>query len=142
MRGKISAAFVKTHRTYTVKEAAVTVGASPQTITRWVHENGLPIIEGARPWLIKGSDLKRAAKGTRRPKMAKLGLGEMTCMKCRTPSKPFEGKVNYIAHDANTGRLAGICEACGRTMNLFTSKQKLNELTEIFDIKGWGDEHD
>ena len=88
MPSKITAANIKSKHSYTVQEAAKAVNASLQTIRRWVNVQGMKIIEGTRPWLIEGSELKKFASGTRRPKMAKLGPGEMTCMKCRRRAKP------------------------------------------------------
>lgn len=139
MNSKISAANVKTKRTYTVAEAAAVVATTPQTIRKWVHKRGMPIVEGSLPWLILGVDLKTYASGTRRPKMPKPAPGEMTCMKCRQPRKADGGLADYVCHDAKTGRLVALCEECGSIMNLFTSRAKLSQLAAFFDIRERGD---
>lgn len=142
MPKKINAALVKSHRTYTVQEAAATVNASPQTIRRWVNELGMKIIEGTRPWLIEGSELKKFASGTRRPKMAKPGPGEMTCMKCRAPRMAYGGMADYVAHDSKTGRLVSLCETCGSKMHLFCARVRLPDLSKYFDIQEWVERSD
>lgn len=134
MSNKINAACVKSHHIYTVLEAASVVNASPRTIRRWVNVLGMKIIEGTRPWLIEGSELKKFASGTRRPKMAKLGPGEMTCMKCRAPRRAYGGMADYFVHDGNTGRLVSLCEACGSKMHLFCARARLPDLSKYFDI--------
>jgi len=134
MSHKINTARVKSNRSYTVREAAEAVNASPQTIRRWVNVQGMKIIAGILPWLIEGSELKRFASGTRRPKMAKPGPGEMTCMKCRAPRKAYGDMADYVSHDGNTGRLVALCETCQSKMHLFCARAKLPELSKFFDI--------
>lgn len=142
MRNKITAQHVKSNRTYTVQEAADTVRASQQTIRNWVKKRGMKIIEGTLPWLIEGSELKKYASGTRRPKMPKPGPGEMTCMRCRCPRRADGGLADYIAHDANTGRLAALCDVCGAIMNLFCARSRLPELSVFFEIHEQGEKID
>lgn len=137
----ISAATIKSHRTYSIQEASLVTGASVQTIRNWVRK-GMPIIPDTRPWLIKGVDLKAMARGSRRPKMSQPAAGEMTCMKCRASRKVAGDMVDYLPHDAKTGRLVGLCQTCGTVMNLFVSKKKLPNFAALFDIQERGDRND
>ncbi|MBO6510898.1 MAG: DNA-binding protein, partial [Roseibium sp.] len=57
MGRRISAARVKTHRSYTVEEAAEAVNATSQTIRSWIKQ-GLHALSETRPTLILGCALK------------------------------------------------------------------------------------
>lgn len=135
MPQKITAAHIKSNRTYTVQEAAMTVNCSPQTIRRWVNVLGMKIIEGTMPWLIEGRELKKFASSTCRPKMAKPAPGEMTCMKCRGPRRAYGGMADFVSQDGKTGRLVALCDTCGSVINLFCSRAQLPELSRHFDIQ-------
>ena len=56
---------IKTHRIYTVWEAAEALGKHRQTIIRWIKEKGLIADTSQRPWLIKGSDMKEFLESVR-----------------------------------------------------------------------------
>ena len=67
---KFSSQRVKTHRPYTVDEAAKTLGVGKPTVRRWI-KGGLYALTDRKPWLIQGGDLIDflKARRTRRQKM-------------------------------------------------------------------------
>lgn len=106
----------KLHRSYSVAELAERLDVHKHTVRGWIR-NGLPVIDGAKPTLILGSDFQ-AWWGERR-KAAKRPCqpGQMYCFKCREPKRPALGMVEYTATNAATGNLKAICETCETMMH-------------------------
>lgn len=106
----------KLHRSYTAFELADLLGVHKNTVRHWIKD-GLPLVDGARPILICGSDFQawwgkrqKAAKRPCRP-------GQMYCLKCRAAKAPALGMVEYVATNAITGNLKALCETCGTMMH-------------------------
>lgn len=105
----------KLHRSYTTFELADLLRVHKNTVRQWIKV-GLPVVDGARPTLICGSDFQlwwsKQRKATKRP----CQPGQMYCFKCREPKAPALGMVEYEATNAATGNLKAICETCSTMM--------------------------
>jgi excisionase family DNA binding protein len=101
---------VKTHRTYTVVEAARLLGAHAHTVRNWIR-TGLPVIEG-RPVLIHGRDLAAFLKARRAAKRRTLAPGQIYCVRCREARQPAGGMAEYALSPTGAANLAGICPVC------------------------------
>lgn len=123
----------KTHRNYTVEEAADLYGVFKGTVRNWIKA-GLPVLNDKRPMLILGSDLTafHRAKNTKNKQTCKPG--EMYCLKCRAPKKPDSNMVDYEAITEKIGNLVGICPDCYTTMNRRVSRAKLDQVRGEMDI--------
>ena len=106
----------KLHRSYSVTELADVLDVHKHTVRGWIKK-GLPVIDGAKPTLILGSEFQdmvgKQRKATKRP----CQPGQMYCFKCREPKAPALGMVEYAATNAATGNLKAICETCGTMMH-------------------------
>jgi hypothetical protein len=114
---------IRAKRSYSVKEAADVLRAHPRTIQAWI-KSGLRILDGSRPFLIMGGDLKSfLAKRIQNRKQA-LGPDEFYCFRCKTrvtasgvstiPGRAIGlGKISL--------RLKGSCVACGCPVNKFSA---------------------
>lgn len=107
----------KLHRSYTAFELASLLGVHKNTVRHWIRD-GLPVVDGARPALICGSEFQdwwgKLRKGAKRP----CQPGQMYCFKCREPKRPALGMVEFVATNALTGNLKALCETCGTLMHL------------------------
>lgn len=113
---RINPRLAKKHRAYSVQELADKLGVHKHTVHGWLKK-GLPVIDGAKPTLITGSEFqawwalqRKAAKRPCKP-------GQMYCFKCRVPKAPALGMVEYTATNAATGNLKAICETCETMMH-------------------------
>jgi hypothetical protein len=74
--------------TYTVYEIAEVYKITPDTVFRWIRNEGLTRIEGTKKYFVHGSDLIKFL-GRRNGKNKKpCQEGEMYCFKCRKPKYP------------------------------------------------------
>ncbi|MCP5379307.1 MAG: helix-turn-helix domain-containing protein [Novosphingobium sp.] len=107
----------KLHRSYTAFELADVLGVHQNTVRHWISE-GLPIVDGARPILILGSELQAWWSKRREAAKRPCQPRQMYCFKCREPKAPALGMVEYAATNAATGNLKALCETCGTLMYL------------------------
>lgn len=121
-----SARLVKQHRSYTIAEAANCLGVAMGTIRRWAKE-GLPVMDGQKPFLITGSALKHFLEKQTKQKQP-CAPHEFFCFRCRAPKTAAGGMIDYIARNDRTGRLSAICDACGTIMHKSYSAARLHEL--------------
>lgn len=120
-------------RTYTIVEAANVVGVSANTIRNWVRA-GLPIMRSQRPYLILGATLREFIEERCRERKASLTPDQFYCLKCKAPRQPMGLLVDCVLQSAQTARLVGLCEACGRPCNRMINRAKIEEFTRIFDL--------
>lgn len=113
---RINPRLAKLHRSFSVFELADLLGVHRNTVRQWIRE-GLPVLDGAKPILIVGSEFQawwgKRAKARKRP----CQPGQMYCFKCREPKAPALGMVEYAATNAATGNLKAMCGACSTMMH-------------------------
>lgn len=113
---RINPRLAKMHRSFSVFELADLLKVHRNTVRQWIKD-GLPVLDGARPILILGSEFQdwwgNRVKARKRP----CQPGEMFCFKCREPKAPALGMVEFAATNAATGNLKALCETCGTLMH-------------------------
>jgi excisionase family DNA binding protein len=123
---------IKQNYSYTVDEAARTVGAAKGTIRRWLND-GLPAIRDRKPLLILGADLIDYMKGKNRPKCA-CPPGSCYCVRCRDVRRPAGAFAEFVPIDTRSGNLGAVCPACGGLMYRRTSYKQLEAIRAILDV--------
>lgn len=106
----------KLHRSYDVGELADRLDVHKNTVRQWI-KRGLPVVDGACPVLILGSDFQAWWNEQRKAAKRPCQPGQMFCFKCREPKRPALGMVEYVATNAVTGNLKAICETCETVMH-------------------------
>jgi excisionase family DNA binding protein len=125
---------IRAARSYTIEEAAGTLGVTIGTVRNWVKA-GLPTMRSQRPYLILGEALKDfLQKRTKRSK-AKLAASELYCLTCKEPREPLGLLVDCTPQNPSTARLTGLCEVCGGTCNRMISRSKIEEFSRIFELQ-------
>lgn len=125
---------LKTHRVYTIWEVSDTLGCHKQTVTRWIKLNGLPADTGQKPWLIDGRDLKAFLGMRVRKARCKLALHHCFCLGCKAPRQP-DGKIaDYVQQTADSGRLTGLCPACGALMHKVVRRTDLEKIKAKIEV--------
>ena len=107
---------IKVHRPYAVDEAARVLDVHPNTVRNWIDQ-GLPALASKRPTLILGRELRAFLINRRTRAKRPCAPGTIYCFKCRAPSRPALGMVDFVAHSAIGGNLKALCETCGTVMH-------------------------
>ena len=123
---------VKIHRSYTIDEAAQTIGAAKGTVRRWL-DKGLPAIRERKPILILGADLADYMAGRARPKRS-CPPGTCYCVKCRDARQPAGMMAEFVPINATSGNLRAICPECGSLMHRRTSHAQLQAIRVLLDV--------
>lgn len=123
----------KAHRSYTVDEAAKTLGVVKPTIRRWIKVGGLAALTDRKPWLIQGADLEDFLKSARAPRQS-CKLEECYCVRCRRPRRPACDMVEYIPLTHTGGNLRALCPVCEAFMHKRVSLVTLDALKGTLDV--------
>jgi excisionase family DNA binding protein len=132
---RIDSRRIKIHQSYTVEEAADTLGTHKNTVRLWINEQGLPIVDERRPILLLGSAIRKFLEDRKAKQKHRLADGEFYCLKCRTPKRPAFGMADYIATSTNLGNLKGLCPDCETIMNRRTSLAKLDRTKGDLEVR-------
>jgi hypothetical protein len=123
----------KSHRTYTVEEAACLYGLHPNTVRHWIKQ-GLPIYGSTRPILVLGCDLREFLQAKRTKNKRPCQPGEIYCVRCRIPRSPAGGMADYEPSSDTAGALVGMCPVCEAMMYRRVNLAKLDQVRGELDI--------
>jgi excisionase family DNA binding protein len=119
---------IKTHRVYTVWEAADALGRHRQTIIRWIKSEALAADRGRKPWLIAGEDLRAFLGHKRQSCKQKLAPHHIYCLGCRGPREPAGKTADYAHQTVTTGMLSAICPDCENMMHKVVRRADLETI--------------
>ena len=128
----------KTHRSYSIVEAAEALSVSIPTVRSWI-KNGLPALTSKTPYLIMGQDIRTFLEEKRQSKRTHLEPGQVFCLACRKANFPDERIADYIPRNPTHGTLIGLCPTCGTVCNRFSKLADLPGLAGILDVAVKGD---
>ncbi len=123
---------IKSLRCYTIQEAANVTGVTTRTIRTWIKQ-GLPIMSGERPALVRGDDLIAFIKRQRAGRKIDLLAHQFLCLKCSAARNAAGG----FATCRRTGArlfLQAICEKCDGVMNKPFAEARLPELRKKLEL--------
>jgi excisionase family DNA binding protein len=125
---------IKGKYSYTVEEVARALNLHRNTVRNWVRCGGLPAMTGSRPHLILGAVLVEFLKRRRLAQKRKCGLGELYCLKCRTPRKPVAELIEHRPMASDRTRIVAICSTCERLMHRFVANRNLGASLREFGV--------
>ena len=124
MSRRVSAARVKSHRSYTVEEAAEAVGVTAPTVRDWIRRGMTAMIQ-QRPTLILGAHLKAFIVEARTKKIGPMPTGQFFCLRCKTRTEAAMGLADYHPLSEHHGRLEAFCARCEGTCSRIISRPAL-----------------
>lgn len=124
---------IKSARCYTIEEAAEVSGVSPRTIRNWATD-GLRVMDGARPALIRGDDLRDHIKTKRNKRSVKTRIDTFYCLPCRKERRAAEGMADCEIKEGRA-KLTALCEACGRVVSKPVAEARIPEIARTLDLK-------
>jgi Helix-turn-helix domain len=123
----------KIHRSYSVEEVSRLFAVHKNTVRNWLRQ-GLAPIDGHRPTVIRGMELRRFLTDRRSRAKQICGPGRIYCLPCRAPKVPDGNMAECIALSETTGALTGICPDCGRMIYRRVNPQKIGAVCGGLDV--------
>jgi hypothetical protein len=130
---RLNAGLVKIHRSYSIDEAARTLGVHKNTVVNWL-KNGLTSIDDRRPVLVQGLVLRTFLQERRSGQKMRCAVGELYCLKCRAPKSPLDGRAIYIPLSRSGGNVKARCSHCLSIICRRVSIARLHEFSAILTI--------
>ena len=107
--------------TYAVCEIAEMYGVTPDTVFRWVREEGLQRVPGSKKYFIHSTDLIAFLTIRNRKNKQPAAVDEIFCCKCRKPQNPDFTLLRSEILPNKTIRVRGVCSICGTAVNKIVS---------------------
>jgi len=123
----------KIHRSYSVEEVSRLFGIHKNTVRNWLRQ-GLSPIDGKRPTVIRGVELRRFLTARRTSARQTCGPGRIFCLPCRAPKVPAGNMADCIAVGETRGTLRGICPDCNRMIYRRVNPRKLDAVRGHLDV--------
>jgi len=122
---------IRPTKTYSLPEIAEALDRDIATVRRWVRD-GLPTLDGQRPPLVLGSELKAWLKAKWSARKQPCQADELRCCTCGRPRRPSAGSFFIEPKNAKTVWLNAKCCICGGPMKQIGSRAKLPEIQMRF----------
>ena len=133
MAKRYSTAGLSKNLTYTILEIQEIRGYSPQTVRRWIKEEGLPAMTSQRPFLIHGADLIDFLKAKSNKGKNPHTPGELSCFTCGQRGRPL-GDMADLERNGPRMRLKALCGACEGPVSVYIDEAKLALYREVLDV--------
>jgi hypothetical protein len=114
----------KIHRSYSVDEMSRLFKVHKNTIRNWLKQ-GLQAIDGQRPTVVRGDEIRRFLVERRTRAKQTCGPGRIYCLPCRAPKAPAGKMAECVVTSDTTGTLRGICPDCERMIYRSVNPQKI-----------------
>ena len=124
---------VKIHRSYSVEEIARLFKLHKNTVRAWLRQ-GLEAIDGQRPTIARGVEIRRFLTDRRKRAKRPCGPGRIYCLPCRAPKVPAGNMAECVATGDATGTLQGICPDCERMIYRRVNPQKIGAVRGDLDV--------
>lgn len=125
---------IKRNLSYTVQEVAELYGLHKNVVLRWIKD-GLPVIDGRKPYLIYGVDLADYLDGRQKRRKQKCAPDEFYCCKCRAPRKAWENQADIVIKNESKLSVSALCAVCDTALHRMGAVKKLAEYQKIFSIQ-------
>ena len=103
------------------------------TVRNWLKQ-GLEPIDGQRPTVIRGEEIRRFLAERRARSKQTCGPGRIYCLPCRAPKVPAGKMAECVATGDTTGTLRGICPDCDRMIYRRVNPQKIDAVRGDLDV--------
>jgi hypothetical protein len=123
----------KIHRSYSVDEMARLFNVHKNTIRSRLKQ-GLAAIDGQRPTVARGEEVRRFLTDRRARAKKACGPGRIFCLPCRAPKVPALKMAECVVMSSATGTLRGICPDCDRMIYRRVNPGKLDAVRGDLDV--------
>lgn len=115
---------LRTHRSYTVYDAAKALGICKATVRRWIKLGRIKPIDDQRPTMLAGPDLIALTTGASKPKR-RCNRNEAYCLRCRDVRPMAFNEAEILTANASGANLRALCGTCSAVMHRRVSLRDL-----------------
>lgn len=126
-RDRYSLAPIRQSYTYSVQEVADLYAITPDTVFRWIRDEGLKRIPFSKKYFVHSSDLRRFLERLNKRNKKPCSDEEAYCCKCRRPRRPAIGSLVPEHLPNGSVRMKGKCGVCGTGLNKVVSGKDWSE---------------
>jgi phage terminase Nu1 subunit (DNA packaging protein) len=123
----------KIHRSYSVEEIARLFKVHKNTVRAWLRQ-GLEAIDGQRPTVVRGEEIRRFLSDRRARAKRPSGPGRIYCLPCRAPKVPALKMAECVVTGDTAGTLHGICPDCNRMIYRRVNPQKIDAVRGDLEV--------
>ena len=124
---------IKAFHCYTFEEAAEVSGVSPRTVRNWASD-GLRVMDGTRPALIRGDDLRDYIKSKRKSRSTKTRIDTFYCFRCRNERGAAEGMADCEIKGVRV-KLTALCNVCATVVSKPVAEARIPDIARSLDLK-------
>lgn len=132
---RYSLKLLRRNYTYSVYEIAELYAITPDTVFRWIRNEGLKRIPHSKKYFVHSGDLAKFLDKRNSKNKQPCKEGEIFCCKCRKPQKPTPASLEFKEIPNKTVRVLAKCSACGTRINTIISGEKWSEKHPFFPGK-------
>lgn len=125
---------IKRDYPYTLREISELFEVHIRSVRNWVNE-GLPLIDTIRPYMVHGSELISFIKKKQSKRKHKCKPNEFYCLKCSVPKTPLNSTIDIKFITSTKLSLEGVCSCCGTKIFRFGLVKNLPEYTKTFVVQ-------
>lgn len=145
MKKNYNLRLIKNRESYLFRQICEFLNIHPRTVQAW-KQQGLPIINNEKPYLVMGYDLKEFLSKKQKDRKCKLQANEFYCTKCREAVRSTDNDVWIEVSEKTIGKqgfkefvIKGICEFCNSKLNRFSHEGKLGQIKDTFNVVNLGE---
>jgi hypothetical protein len=132
--GKYNIRHIRWNYTYTVYEIALLFCITPDTVFRWIREQGLERVEGTKKYYVHSSALIAFIKKLNRKNKHPTQADTMFCCKCRCAQKPEKESLYFSKTPSLTIHVSGLCSVCNTRINKVISATKWHKKHPLYPV--------
>lgn len=125
---------IRISHVYTVEDVAKIFNFKPRTIFNWIKK-GCPTLDGSKPPLIDGSELKIWLTEFWKARKYPCGPGQLFCCKCHKAQLPASGSLKLTLDTATKIKITANCQDCGTLQSRCASLSKLDQIQSEFNLQ-------
>jgi transcription elongation factor Elf1 len=99
-----------------------------------VTSNSLRVLDGTRPTLIRGDELRAFIKTARANRKVQTRIDTFYCLRCRAERHAAHGLADCVIK-ANRATLTALCEICEMVISKPVAEARIPELAGTLDLK-------
>jgi Helix-turn-helix domain len=133
-RNRAKRAGLRSHRSYTIDEAANALSLCKATVRRWIKVGQIKPIDDLRPAMLAGADLIALTTKANKQKQ-RCKANEAYCLRCRAIRPMAFDEAEVLSANASGANLRALCGTCSTLIHKRVSLRALPDLAQSLTLR-------